>query len=243
MNQGEGLLAQLAARAYLYHLFQSLFGNEPGEGALAIANGEVTREALEIMGEMAKEAAAADAQPAGAGEDGAGTFVEAAGGFAAAVTAAARDLPAVRRAYASLFVGPASLPAPPWESVFRTGRALLFQESTLEVRQAYRAQGLEPACYPHVADDHIAIELDFMASLGDRALEACELEDRAGMQGFLDASAAFLDDHLLVWAPAYAEAVAQSDPSGLYAATACLMVRCLRLDRRFIAQLPAATEA
>jgi len=80
---------------------------------------------------------------------------------------------------------------------------MLFQRSTLEVRNFYRSQGFIPAEYPHVADDHLAIELDFMAQLALRMLEAAQANDEEVYKNSLVASREFLDEHLLKWVPQY----------------------------------------
>ncbi|MEI3231097.1 MAG: molecular chaperone TorD family protein, partial [Gordonibacter pamelaeae] len=81
------------------------------------------------------------------GEDGEGARLQ----DALAEVAAANGLGQLRSVYTKLFIGPAKLPAPPWESVYATGgRPLLFQESTLAVRRRLlppgrlRRRGLPP---------------------------------------------------------------------------------------------------
>lgn len=61
-----------------------------------------------------------------------------------------------------MFIGPRELPAPPWESSYLNEDKLLFQEETLQVRMSYLKYNFIPKNYPHEADDHIALELDFM---------------------------------------------------------------------------------
>jgi TorA maturation chaperone TorD len=62
--------------------------------------------------------------------------------------------------YTALMIGPAKLPAPPWESAYLTRERIIFQESTLKVRRAYQKYQFLPANYPYEADDHLALELD-----------------------------------------------------------------------------------
>ncbi|MBM7000728.1 molecular chaperone TorD family protein [bacterium] len=73
--------------------------------------------------------------------------------------------------YNRCFVGPRDLPAPPFESVYRDRKRIIMTETTLRVRMAYKASGYEPVLIHHVADDHIALELDFLASLADHAVD------------------------------------------------------------------------
>jgi TorA maturation chaperone TorD len=189
--------ALLAARGYLYALFHNLFGNEPSEGQLAAVDRVLAREALDITGihDPAAEGllGALDALATGSGGTG-----------------------PLKAEYTVLFIGPGKLPAPPWESVYTTGEQVIFQRSTLEIRNFYRWQGLIPELYPKVADDHIALELDFLRLLGQRALEAQQAGDDAACKEALAASVEFLDEHLLKWVGFFAEALNASGKGSFY---------------------------
>lgn len=132
--------------------------------------------------------------------------------------------------YARLFVGPDHLPAPPWESVYRSQERLLFGEQTLAVREFYRAYGLESKHRNEEPEDHIALELEFMAYLcraggaGDEAAERC----REG-QGL------FLREHLAAWAPDFCADVARNAASGFYRGLAAITARWLALDSELLA--------
>ena len=91
-----GVPERLAARAYLYALFQHLFAEEPNESFVQAVDAELAREAFVLMGGTACDAEA---------------FGKALAGL--------EDVPARRIDYARLFVGPGALPAPPWESVWK----------------------------------------------------------------------------------------------------------------------------
>ena len=101
-----------------------------------------------------------------------------------------------------LFVGPGEMLAPPWESVHRSRTKLTFQESTLQVRALYEAFGVQAPALHREPDDHLALELDFLAALSERAVEAAARGDGEQLEGCLRAQQAFLRDHLLAWAPA-----------------------------------------
>jgi TorA maturation chaperone TorD len=110
-------------------------------------------------------------------------------------------LPDLAWDYTRLFIGPGPVLAPPWESVYLSREHLLFDQQTLEVRQAYACYGLQAPRLNSEPDDHLGLELAFLVhlgSLGLNALQAGQLDDLAG---HLDAFKAFLKDHLLRWAP------------------------------------------
>ena len=62
--------------------------------------------------------------------------------------------------FSRLFIGPFKLLAPPYGSIYLDGNSCLMGASTMEVRQLYRNEGLNPVIKE--APDHIAIELEFM---------------------------------------------------------------------------------
>lgn len=143
--------------------------------------------------------------------------------------------------YTRLFVGPDALPVRPWESSWRGSDESLFQECTLEVRRTYFAEGYVCAGYPHVADDHIAIELDFMASLGMRLVEALERSDEEEARRLVVSSRAFLHDHMLTWVPEYAEACSSLPTDyGFYVDVVQLAKEFLRLDDASLVELIGA---
>ncbi len=142
--------------------------------------------------------------------------------------------------YTRLFIGPAKLPAPPWESVYVSGEPLLFQESTLAVREAYLREGFRAAGYPHEADDHVATELNFMAALCKRALDAYESGDTELCRSTLEAQAHFLSEHLLVWIREFSDRLgAVRGISAFYPSFAALAALVCERDAEVIQELLA----
>ena len=111
----------------------------------------------------------------------------------------------LRDDYTYFFIGPRKLPAPPWESVYTTGKDVLFQKETIDVRNAYRVEGYLPADYPKVADDHIAIEASFVQKLAEKSKVAFVSGDAVECLRLLDAQKSFLDLHLSRWLPVFAK--------------------------------------
>jgi TorA maturation chaperone TorD len=155
-----------------------------------------------------------------------------------------------------LFVGPDKLIAPPWESVYRSKEGLLFQESTMTVREIYLAHGLHPEGYPHVADDGLALELDFLARMTDRALKLVQdmetgSDDAASAPARDDQTAArlldnltvqesFLRVHLLFWVPKLLERTAASPTRLLYPQLTKVLLYFLQKDHETVAELLGA---
>lgn len=101
-----------------------------------------------------------------------------------------------------LIRGPGLPEAIPWESVHRSEKQLLFEEETMEVRRAYQRFGLQAPKMHVEPDDHISLELEFLAKLLAQGMDA---EDRgdAEAEEYFAAHDAFCREHLLLWAPTF----------------------------------------
>ena len=101
-----------------------------------------------------------------------------------------------------LFVGPGEMLAAPWESVYRSKTKLTFQEPTLQVRGLYERFGVQAPAIHREPDDHLGLELAFVATLSDRAVDAAGSGDAEQLATCFETQRDFLRDHLLAWAPA-----------------------------------------
>lgn len=194
----------LAARQYLYRVFQSLFGESPSADILGNIDPELVDESFAILfGGEVPEPAAKLRQLLG--------------------NTANLDFDAVKTNYTKLFIGIDDPLARPWESVHLSHEHRLFTRETLAVRKMYAAQGVRCELYPHVADDHIALELGFLQYLGMRALES----DTPECARYLEASLAFVQEHLGKWIGIFASRISAYSKDSLYALAsdaACLLV-------------------
>lgn len=121
----------------------------------------------------------------------------------------ARGLDDVERAFNWCFIGIGTRVAP-WESVYVSSDRLVFQASTLAVREAYGAAGFVAKNKGSEPDDHIATECDFMAKLADQTAEAFAMQDEDGCQRALRSSQSFLHDHLVAFVEDFAESFAEA---------------------------------
>ena len=191
----------LSNRLFLYSLMHKLFGREPDEELLNILTDEHTGEAFGLLSEEEKD------------------IMDRTAVFLGEIREEKQNpafLEEARDEYTRLFIGPMSLVAPPWESVYGQKDAMLFQESTLEVRNTYRQYGLIPEGYPHVADDSLALELHFMALLAQRGLDAFYAGKNDDLTADLTGSSDFLKKHLLVWVPKFLERMKGAKTNILY---------------------------
>ena len=131
-----------------------------------------------------------------------------------------------------LFVGPGEMLAPPWESVHRSKTKLTFQEPTLQVRELYLRFGVEAPAVHREPDDHLGLELAFLATLSDQAAEAATGNDTAHLARCFEAQGDFLRDHLLAWAPACLALVEKHAETDYYRGAARLALGSLAESAR-----------
>ena len=212
----------LSNRLFLYSLMHKLFGREPDEELLNILTDEHTGEAFGLLSEEEKD------------------IMDRTAVFLGEIREEKQNpafLEEAKDEYTRLFIGPMSLVAPPWESVYGQKDAMLFQESTLEVRNTYRQYGLIPEGYPHVADDSLALELHFMALLAQRRLDAFYAGKNDDLTADLTGSSDFLKKHLLVWVPKFLERMKGAKTNILYPQMCLVLDEFLRKDAETVKEV------
>lgn len=224
MENTDVLLGALENRAFLYSLAWRLLAESVDADVLTLAASEDVATQVQLL---------VGAQ--------AGRLTDVQQKLAQAATDAhAHDL---NTEYTRLFIGPGKLPAPPWESVYLADGDLLFQESTLKVREAYKEAGYQAAGYPHEADDHVATELNFMVMLIQGTIDALQAGNTQRARAFLLAQQKFLNGHLNKWLPSFADRLneqAPSDTSPFYPLTAYFAAELCACDVEAVEDLLAA---
>lgn len=126
-------------------------------------------------------------------------------------------------------------PPPPFESLHREGR--LMGRHTEAVMRHYRANGFSLAHESVGPEDHLGLELKFLALL-------CHAESRRWRDGnatagraALAAQQAFIDAHLHAWAPAYCQRVRDDAQHPFFRATASLAAASIEQDARQLSAL------
>ena len=138
-----------------------------------------------------------------------------------------------------LFVGPGEMLATPWESVYRSKTKLTFQESTLQVRELYERFGVQAPAIHREPDDHLGLELAFVAALSDLAARAAVAYDATQLTRCFETQKDFLRDHLLAWAPTCLELVEKHAETGYYRGAALLALGSLAESARLCGAGPA----
>ncbi len=124
----------------------------------------------------------------------------------------------------NLLVGMREILAPPWESVYLTHERLLFQAPTIQVRQWYRRFGLEIENIGREPEDHMGLELIFVAHLASLATEALSQGDQTRYLELVQAQRDFLQEHLLKRAQLWCKDMIEHARTDFYRGAA-LMVR------------------
>lgn len=104
----------------------------------------------------------------------------------------------------------------PYESVYTSEGGLMMQEAYAEVLHVYRGAGFAKNPGFKEPEDHLAVELAFMALLCGRAVEALRAGDEAGAERQLRAQREFLCDHLLNWIDRFTADVRKAAEDGFY---------------------------
>lgn len=131
----------------------------------------------------------------------------------------------------------------PYESVYTSPEHLIMQDARDQVVAAYRARGCDKAEDLHVPEDHIALELEFMAHLCGEARRAYTEQDRPAASACLEDQRDFLVNHLLNWAPAFCADVQRCADTDFYKAVAKITSGYLRLERAIVDDLVAEAGA
>ena len=186
----------LANRVFIYKLFHKTFGREPDVAFLSLFADPAVSGAFSLLSaedgdNMSKAASFISSQPEKA--------------------KASDYLHQLQNEYMRLFIGPQKLPAPPWESVYRSHQGLLFQESTLTIREIYRKNGFQSEGYPRVPDDSLALELDFMGRMAEKSLAALADGQDTTLAETLAVQESFVRVHLLFWIPLMLERLSASE--------------------------------
>jgi TorA maturation chaperone TorD len=150
----------------------------------------------------------------------------------------------LRADYTRLFLGPSKVLTPPWESVQFTEERLVFQERTLEVRRWYRRFGLEVVKLYNEPDDHLGLELAFLAHLARQGLAALAQGRQAQLAETWAAQREFLQAHPLRWVPGWCQQVVLQAHTDFYRGVA-LVIRGVvaELASKLETQVPAEAMA
>lgn len=131
----------------------------------------------------------------------------------------------------------------PYESVYTSEKRLLMQDARDEVLAIYRANGLDKADSFKESEDHLAVELEFMRIMSERAAKALRNgnEDRAFSS--LNTSRNFINDHISVWVPVFTSEMRRFASTLFYQGLADLTEGYLAEDKILLNELVEEDES
>lgn len=130
----------------------------------------------------------------------------------------------------------------PYESVYTSERRLLMQDARDEVLALYRAAGLEKDESWPESEDHVALELEYMAILTRRTIESLESGGEGAAFSQLVCQRNFLQDHLLNWVPLMTADMRKFAKTDLYLGLSYLTEGFLASDLEFLSEVLDMTD-
>ncbi|MCF8037313.1 MAG: molecular chaperone TorD family protein [Desulfobacteraceae bacterium] len=115
-----------------------------------------------------------------------------------------KDWQEVEYAFTRLFVGPKSLAAPPFASVYLENEPLVMGPTTMMVRSVYEMMGLVSPWKNALPEDHVSLELDAALVLENAALQGGSAE-LGELRHF------FVCRHMASWIPAFVKRVSRAE--------------------------------
>lgn len=122
--------------------------------------------------------------------------------------------------FARLFLGPQHPAAVPYASFYLSETRQLMTEITIQVRGYYLDAGMTVTGLHRVPDDHIALELEFMAYLADESVRNLKSADAEAASAAVARLEIFYHEHLTKWLPLFADRVQEGAESDFYSGTA-----------------------
>lgn len=203
-----------AFRESLYHFFSESLLRPPDDRALAVWRDAEWRSALLRLLDLPSVSLPSDSE-LGSGKE-------------------------LAAEHARLFHVPATQTCP-FESYHRATQhsdsGHLRANRTAEVLQVYRSWGLRPELLTEEVPDHAATQLLFMGKLISLESQLRAEGDDRQLTSALRAQKSFLDEHILVWFPAWITEVKKRAPHPFYRSVAQLLARFLEVDRNTLGLL------
>jgi TorA-specific chaperone len=143
--------------------------------------------------------------------------------------------------YAGLFLGGKEGSICPSESSYV--EKIVYGQSTLQVIEFYSQYGFVKDETFHEPDDHIAVEFAFMSVMAWSFVKLIR-EGRtksSRYRNYLETQLSFLTDHLMKWAPAWADYVRESSETDFYRTLAKFSQALVEADHQLLRDLLSIT--
>ena len=136
--------------------------------------------------------------------------------------------------YSQLFVGPYSLAAPPYGSVYLDTERKVMGNSTVDAKARYTRYGIDVDESFMDMPDHIVAELEFMYFLIYREIDCLQSSHYEQACHFLFEQNLFVNDHLNAWIPEFSDLVGRYSDTGFYSNLAFTTQRFIKWDLEYL---------
>ncbi len=133
-----------------------------------------------------------------------------------------------RTEYHRLFEGVRPILPSLCESDYRSMLNKNSVDYTLDIRNMYAQSGIVFNKLHLEQDDHVSIELEFMAVLGERMSDDIRL--RTSQQSLIDSQIQFLEQHIMTWVPSLAEVLCNQARTPIYRSLGFILKEFLPYD-------------
>jgi TorA maturation chaperone TorD len=139
--------------------------------------------------------------------------------------------------YAGVFLGAWKGVAHPSESAYETEGRLIMQKPRDEVLAEFRSMGLQKSEDFAEPEDHIALELQFMAHMSEKTGSALTVGKYADARKYLEIQKGFLEGHLVWWVPKLTVDIIKVARQGFYKAIAKITNGYIHIDKSILNEL------
>lgn len=136
--------------------------------------------------------------------------------------------------YSQLFVGPYSLAAPPYGSVYLDTERKVMGNSTIDAKARYTRYGIDVGEDFMDMPDHIVAELEFMYFLIYREIDCLQSSQYKEACDFLFEQNLFVIDHLNAWIPEFSDLVGKYSDTEFYSNLALITQRYIKSDLAYL---------
>lgn len=126
----------------------------------------------------------------------------------------------------------------PYESVYTSEKKIMMQDARDKVMTIYAARGLKKDEEKlNLFEDHISLELEFMAFLCQEAQEVLNIQDESKFLPCLKEQMNFLSKHLLNWVPSFCSDIEKYADTEFYKGIGKITNGYLHLDNTILESL------
>lgn len=122
----------------------------------------------------------------------------------------------------------------PFESVYTSSEHIMMDDARDDVLAFYRQEGFQKRDSWNLAEDHIALELEFEQMLCERTIDALQKGEGGQVEALLERQHSFLKRHLAVWIDPFVEAMGETARTDFYQGLALFLKGFLEEENNFL---------